>query len=113
MVMVVNENHIADDRKKVRLIDANNVEFTLQAICDRESGVPLVLAEWLAGVVRTAPTVDAVEVVRCKDCKYYDDSEGINWCAINSKFLPGGVDWHSYPESGYCSYGERKANDPT
>jgi hypothetical protein len=48
---------------KKRLIYANDVEFALQAICDRESGVPLITAEWLASVVRKAPTVDAVEVV--------------------------------------------------
>lgn len=56
------------------------------------------------------PTVDAVEVVRCKDCKHYDNSEGICWCHLNSKFYPGGFDWHSFPKDGYCSYGERKDN---
>ena len=52
-----------------------------------------------------------VEVVRCKDCKYYDNREGICWCELNSKFFPGGLDWHSFPEDGFCSYGERKDND--
>ena len=56
------------------------------------------------------PTVDAVEVVRCKDCKHYDNSEGINWCHLNSKFYPGGMDWHSFPEDGFCSYGERRTD---
>ena len=46
--------------------------------------------------------------VRCKDCKHYDNSEGICWCHLNSKFYPGGFDWHSFPEDGFCSYGERK-----
>ena len=50
---------------------------------------------------------DAVEVVRCKDCKHHDNSEGIFWCHLNSKFYPGGMDWHSFPEDGFCSYGER------
>ena len=49
-----------------------------------------------------------VEPVRCKDCKHYDNSEGICWCHLNSKFYPGGFDWHSFPEDGYCSYGERR-----
>ena len=53
---------------------------------------------------------DIAEVVRCKDCKHYDNSEGICWCKLNSKFYPGGMDWHSFPEDGYCSYGERKGN---
>ena len=56
------------------------------------------------------PTVDAVEVVMCKDCIHYDNSEGICWCKLNSKFFPGGMDWHGFPEDGFCSYGERKCN---
>ena len=62
----------------------------------------------LKELLEDVPTVDAVEVVRCKDCKYYDNSEGICWCNLNSKFYPGGMDWHSFPEDGYCYYGERK-----
>ena len=58
--------------------------------------------------LESEPLVDAVEVVRCKDCRYYDNSEGIEWCAINSRFSPDGTDWHSFPEDGYCSYGEKK-----
>ena len=54
---------------------------------------------------------DVVPVVRCKECKHYDNSEGIFWCHLNSKFYPGGMDWHSFPEDGYCSYGERKDNE--
>ena len=64
-------------------------------------------------IVEDIPFVDAVEVVRCKDCKHYDNSEGICWCKINSKFFPGGVDWHGFPEDGFCSYGERKDNENT
>lgn len=58
--------------------------------------------------IQNAATVDAMEVVRCKDCKHYDNSEGINWCNLNSKFYPGGMDWHSFPENGFCFYAERK-----
>ena len=52
-----------------------------------------------------------VEVVRCDDCRHYDNSEGICWCKLNSKFYPGGFDWHSFPEDGFCSYGERKDDE--
>lgn len=44
------------------------------------------------------PTIDAVEVVRCKECIYFDDevSEYCNW-------------WErTIDETGYCSYGDRK-----
>ena len=47
-------------------------------------------------------------LVRCKDCKHYDNSEGIGWCELNSKFYPYGFDWHSFSEDDFCSYGERK-----
>ena len=46
--------------------------------------------------------------VRCNECKHYDNSEGICWCKLNSRFYPGGMDWHSFPEDGFCYYGERK-----
>lgn len=49
--------------------------------------------------------------VRCKDCKHYDNTEGIQWCYLNSKFAKHGMDWHSFPEDGFCFYGERKMND--
>lgn len=55
--------------------------------------------------------VEYAPVVRCKDCKHYDNTEGIQWCHLNSKFAQWGTDWHSFPEDGYCSYGERKDND--
>lgn len=77
-----------------RLIDADNVESVLLAICERESGIPLAVAEWLAGAVRNAPTVDAVPVVhgrwdtilkktvsrlsRCSACGF--EKYNIHWC---------------------------------
>ena len=47
------------------------------------------------------PTVDAVHVVRCKDCKYHKDEEpGMVWCGISV------AGWVS--ENGYCSDGKRR-----
>ena len=90
-----------------RLINAENVEYAFLAICDRESGVPLALAEWLANVVRNAPTVDAVEVVRCKDCKHCYKA---TFSSTGYRCKVWGVydkDCEVTPEH-YCSYGERK-----
>ena len=54
-------------------------------------------------IVAAAPTVDAVEVVRCKDCKYLVDAvvnaNGFLICDIN--------DMEIKPED-FCSYGERR-----
>lgn len=48
----------------------------------------------------TAPTVDAVEVVRCKDCKHWGDTI-CNW------FEEERIMW----QNDFCSYGERGTNE--
>ena len=55
-----------------------------------------------------APTVDAVEVVRCKDCKYEEDCiHRIKFLNINSKPELCTAEYHPLE---YCSYGERRTN---
>lgn len=49
--------------------------------------------------VNQAPTVDAVPVVRCKDCYFYQDDCS---CGLN-----GGTGWAPVD---YCSYGEPKGD---
>ena len=49
-----------------------------------------------------ATTVDAVEVVRCRDCKHYDESDSFN-CKFAFMKLRRPDD--------FCSYGERRQND--
>lgn len=54
---------------------------------------------WInADVFRNAPTVDAVPVVRCKDCKHNDIDD---WCPL---FMAGFI----REPNGYCSWGERR-----
>lgn len=51
-----------------------------------------------------APTIDAVEVVRCKDCKYSEYKQGELRCyiwSISSKTK----------EDGYCYCGERMVDE--
>ena len=58
-------------------------------------------------MIRKRPTVDAVEVVRCRDCKHL------------LKDVPGCTDFVGRCElanymvgaTGYCVYGERRADD--
>lgn len=63
------------------------------------------------------PRVDAVPVVRCKECKHYHAEQG--WCDEHSSFIDErGVkchpwesnDWRMFNEDDFCSYGERKEN---
>ena len=50
-----------------------------------------------------APTVDAVEVVRCKDCKHYVAPQGTYVCDCFE-----GLNFAT--DNDFCSYGERKDN---
>lgn len=54
--------------------------------------------------INIAPTIDAVPVVRCKDCIDYEPELGtdLGWCPVCS-FVRWGDD--------FCSYGERKETD--
>ena len=47
-----------------------------------------------------APTVDAVPVVRCKDCKHYDGK----WCLLLDMVNSDMGDW-------FCAYGERRTDE--
>ena len=56
------------------------------------------------------PTVDAVEVVRCKDCKWYEAN--CETCVLHSDdgdTYDFGYDVNMKPDD-FCSYGERKDN---
>ena len=64
------------------------------------------------GTVACMPTNDAVEVVRCKDCKWYKESkysdlQPLRFCyrLINDNGVHIGYKWD---DNDFCSYGERK-----
>ena len=46
------------------------------------------------------PTVDAEPVVRCKDCKHYNDEWGNKWCGITMARIEDGNE--------YCSSGDKE-----
>lgn len=58
--------------------------------------------------VEAVPTIDAVPVVRCKDCKHYQtedwDGDVLCGCTLHSAML-------DITPDGFCSYGERKDGD--
>ena len=94
---------------KKRLIDAN--ELIKEANADGAYGY--VDAKQIAD----APTVDAVEVVRCRECKYWgdedgklQDSDGVLFarCKIHNYLLDGRHTGWCPTENDFCSYGERK-----
>ena len=55
--------------------------------------------------LNTLPTVDAVEVVRCRDCIHYDFGVCLK---IYSDGAVSQYAWQERNEDDFCSYGERK-----
>lgn len=57
---------------------------------------------WLCGIVDEVYTANTVEVVRCKECKWWQESvDGITkWCPLM-------MDKETKADD-FCSYGERK-----
>ena len=72
---------------------------------EREAAIESLPVAWDSAInaLRNAPSADVVPVVRCKDCKYWQDNndgyphEECRW-------------WHGEtPDANdFCSYGERK-----
>ena len=88
-----------------RLIDADKINYHEHTECmghgDFET-VRTVTDKEIAEI----PTVDAVPVVRCHDCKHWDSE---TWfCDNHSTFDPHGLEWNMFSEDDFCSYGERK-----
>ena len=64
----------------------------------------------IEGVLKHIPIVDAVEVVRCKDCKLWDPDPDTYGDSIG----PKGKCMKSFETmicDDFCSYGERRADD--
>lgn len=95
----------------MRLIDADALEFEPDENCiangvliwgSRSGGKTMTTVLYaLKEMINNAPAVDAVEVIRCKDCKHYfhygDEVYGCRTFGM-MKTRP----------DGFCSYGERR-----
>lgn len=78
-----------------RLIDADAL---LKDIDDYPYGYRGMIKDTIA----MQPTVDAVEVVRCENCRWFgeeDDEDGQCWCNLNDI---------STLRHGFCNFGERR-----
>ena len=89
-----------------RLIDANALIATLEKIA-KEDRMDCFYLDEITQEIFDAPTVDAVEVVRCKDCKHWAD--GVAGCTDHVKCCK--IGYYMIGENGYCVYGERKTED--
>lgn len=85
---------LIDKEAAKELIRATEVAFNTRV----KSPIKAKFAEEIARLLDTLPAVDAVEVVRCKDCKYYGDEY---FCPLRS------LADYTDPDD-YCSMGERR-----
>lgn len=83
-----------------RLIDVDKLASDLLEkwhTADKESEklISAVMADVVAPILVSQPTVDAVPVIRCKDCNLRKYGECVIWKS-------------EMPDDGYCFMGERK-----
>ena len=96
-----------------RLIDANALIAEYDRVHIGEPGKARKL-------IADAPTVDAVPVVRCRECKYWGDEDGklqnsdgvlFARCKVHNYLIDGRHTGWCPTENDFCSYGERKDGD--
>lgn len=92
-----NEKRLID---REALLSFEKMDAELCATCGEHH-----TAEDVIMMIKTAPAVDAVEVVRCRDCIHYFSG------ACLKIYSDGNVSqdaWQERYEDDFCSYGERK-----
>ena len=110
----------------MRLIDAdemavNESEAYMSAQMKIDSPVTLginsVVHRKIQQLIADTPTIDAVPVVRCKDCKYWSDEDGklprsdgvlFARCKVHNYLLDGRHTGWCPTENDFCSRGERR-----
>lgn len=97
----------------MRLIDADAVKFNFQYGRD-DNGILLVPYRDAKKLIEAAKTVDAVPIVRCKDCKYYNWGELLapnKFCFRLKHPIENRVIGYNFAPDDFCSYGERKEGE--
>lgn len=67
------------------------------------------VSEWVIDINGNPPFMEGEEIVRCKDCRYYDTAGP--WCYEPSKIYIDeyGIDvCATVKPDGYCAWGERR-----
>ena len=92
----------------MRLIDADEIENKAVPMDSYDgfwSGTAVKLS-----VIRKSPTIDAVPVVRCRECQHWKPTGSKAGNSFSDMEYIGGCEFTKYcrRESDFCSYGERK-----
>lgn len=82
----------------MRLKDADTLIESIEQCKGKNS----IYAQFVRAYIKDAPTIDAVPVVRCKDCKFYDTPKNFKkpYC-MRGAYVKVNAD-------DYCSKGERR-----
>ena len=83
----------------MRLIDADAIVYTHEVARSLEDGHNWNELCVTQDDIECMPTIDAVEVVRCRDCKHLFEDNG---CPLRY--------FRTHLEDDFCSYGERKTD---
>ena len=82
----------------------NNNLISRSALLEEFAGNGLLLESIVRHCIEKGPAVDAVEVVRCRDCKHWGTGYGgeTEYCKVCefANYMVGA--------NGYCLYGEHK-----
>lgn len=98
------------------LIDRKKLEEQIKEAFKGNPGIMGMLLHW----IRKQKAVDAVQVVRCGECKNYDVETA--WCKIHSCFVDRNGqfchpwesnEWKMFDGAYYCADGERKEDNGT
>lgn len=85
-----------------RLIDADALWTDIMMLPHNGD---MISSDEVEQAIKDAPAVDAVEVVRCRDCKKIAPSVTAIKCSVWCR------EFRAYmPCDGFCSYGERRDN---
>ena len=88
-----------------RLILADDIQKKLARKCDHCDAGCVWHYDGLCVLVDQCRTVDAVQVVRCKDCKYWWKENGL---CMHKRHTDGNLCIHACGRDSFCSDGERK-----
>ena len=108
--------------KTMRPIDADALKEALNnwAVDLTKSKFPHYIKDDADCIIDNAPTIDAVPVVRCKDCVYGTDrtedfqEEGERWYVVNPidcMMYSSDGEPDFFPKDNYCGFGKRRNDE--
>lgn len=96
----------------MRLIDADELVRTTDELSEG-AGFYKPIYEWFSKSVKNQPTIDAVPVVHCRECKHWKPTGSEAGDCFENMEPIGGCRWVNFcrKASDFCSYGERKVGE--